>query len=497
MRIVNKGAQVLPGRIADELDWKVMLEIIDLRGTHRLDPTVVGTVLPRPPKATYATVKDTVAEIMGSVATEGDQAIARYAQSFDQWEQAGQVFSELGTWKVPPALIDEAVTALDPALRTALETAIAQVQWFHTQAKPTGWEGVHHHARMGVRFTPVSRAGVYVPGGRAAYPSTVIMTVVPALVAGVDDIVMCTPPGPDGRPNQTILAAAGLVGIHHVYRIGGAQAIAAMAHGTDTLPAVDVIVGPGNAYVNEAKLQAQASGLVGIDAPAGVSEVMLVADDSADPVCVATSLIAQAEHDPMVTSILVTPSDSLAQVIPGLVEEELATLETADRIRQALFGQGAIVLVDDLDHAVDVADAFAPEHLEVQTEDAVHLAEAFTHAGTIFIGVQTPTAFGDYCAGPNHTLPTNGAARFTGGLTTSQFMKPVNYVEFSPDASTEMAEVVRALGGAEGLPAHVRSVQARIDRLQHKEHAARTTPQATLSQDVPDQESQTESQQDE
>lgn len=440
-----------------------MLALIDLRSPNRPDPAALDGVLPRPPKATYDAVRDAVASVMHAVGEEGDQAIARFATEFDGWAQAESTLNELGTWKIPPAMIDEAVTNLDPALRNALEMAIEQVRWFHTQAKPTNWEGVHHHARMGVRFTPVKRAGVYVPGGRAVYPSTVIMTVVPALVAGVDEIVMCTPPGPDGKPNQAILAAAGLLGIQSVYRIGGAQAIAAMAHGTKSVPKVDVIVGPGNAYVNQAKLQAQAGGLVGIDAPAGVSEVMLVADEHADQTCVATSLIAQAEHDPMVTSILVTPSQALAEAIPALVDKELATLPTADLIRQALTGQGAIVLVDDLDHAVEVSDAFAPEHLEVQTQDAVHLANAFTHAGTIFIGVQTPTAFGDYCAGPNHTLPTQGAARFTGGLTTSQFMKPVNYVEFSPTSSEHMADVVRALGAAEGLPAHVRSVQARLD----------------------------------
>lgn len=442
-----------------------MLALIDLRSPNRPDSAALEGVLPRPPKATYDEVKASVAATMHEVAENGDTAVAECSARYDQWIGAGKTYMALGNWQVPQAMIDQAVTNLNPELREAIEMAIDQVRWFHTQARPVDWEGVHHHARMGVRFTPVRRAGVYVPGGRAAYPSTVIMTVVPAQVAGVNEIMMCTPPGPDGYPNEAILAVAGLLGIKSVYRIGGAQAIAALAYGTQSMPKVDVIVGPGNAYVNQAKLQAQASGLVGIDAPAGVSEVMLVADEYADPTCVATSLIAQAEHDPMVTSILVTPSTKLAEAIPELVEKELSSLPTADLIRQSLSGQGAIVLVDDLDHAVEVSDAFAPEHLEVQTKDAVHLANTFTHAGTIFIGVQTPTAFGDYCAGPNHTLPTQGAARFTGGLTTSQFMKPVNYVEFSPTSSEHMAAVVRALGAAEGLPAHVRSVQARLDRL--------------------------------
>lgn len=442
-----------------------MLTFIDLRTPNRPEPSVVHRLLPRPAASTYSDIAASVSAIMAEVATQGDPAVAEYAARHDQWIGAGKSYIEQGTWEVPQNMIDAAVDTLAPSLRSALLTAVDQVRWFHERARPTDWEGAYHDARMGVRFTPVKRAGVYVPGGRAAYPSTVIMTVVPAQVAGVEDIVLCTPPGPNGSPNPVILAAAGLLGVKTVLRIGGAQAIAAMAYGTQSVPKVDVIVGPGNAYVNQAKLQAQASGLVGIDAPAGVSEVMLVADKYADPVCVATSLIAQAEHDPMVTSILVTPDQELAEQIPALVETELAHLPTADRIRQALQGQGAIVLVDDLAHAVEVSDAFAPEHLEVQTVDAAVVASRFNHAGTIFIGVQTPTAFGDYCAGPNHTLPTQGAARFTGGLTTSQFMKPVNYVEFNPSSSSAMAAVVQALGEAEGLPAHVRSVQARLERL--------------------------------
>ena len=429
------------------------LQRIDLRGDRRHP----GADLPRPPADTMRKARETVAKVLADVHARGDLAVAEYTARFDGWD---------GTeWEVPRAELDAALAGIDPSLRTALETAREQVQWFHEQARPRDWAGVHAGAEMGVRHAPLKRVGVYVPGGRAAYPSTVLMTVVPARVAGVDEVVVTTPPGPDGRPNQTILAAAALVGADRVLRIGGAQAVAALAYGTEQVRRVDKVVGPGNAFVAEAKLQVAAQGLVGIDAMAGVTEVMLIADDSADPRLVATSLIAQAEHDPLVTSILVTPSVELADAVVPLVAEEVAGLATGERITQALNGQGAIVLVDDLDHAVEVSDAFAPEHLEIQTRSPRDVAARVRAAGTVFVGVQTPTALGDYCAGPNHTLPTGGTARFTGGLRTDDFMVPINWVEFTDEGLAAMAPVVDQLGTAEGLPAHIRSVQARIERL--------------------------------
>ncbi|WP_341253411.1 histidinol dehydrogenase [Euzebya pacifica] len=436
------------------------LQRIDLRGDRRHP----GADLPRPPADTVRKARETVAEVLAAVHEHGDRAVAEYTARFDGWD---------GTeWEVPQADLDAALAGIDPSLREALETAREQVQWFHEQARPRDWAGTHAGAEMGVRHAPLKRVGVYVPGGRAAYPSTVLMTVVPARVAGVDEVVVATPPGPDGRPNQTILAAAALVGADKVLRIGGAQAVAALAYGTDQVAKVDKVVGPGNAFVAEAKLQVAAQGLVGIDAMAGVTEVMLIADDSADPRLVATSLIAQAEHDPLVTSILVTPSAALADAVVPLVAEEVEGLASRDRLLEALSGQGAIVLVDDIDHAIAVADDFAPEHLEIQTRDARGVADRVRAAGTIFVGVQTPTALGDYCAGPNHTLPTGGTARFTGGLRTDAFMVPINWVEFSDDALIHMAPVVRALGAAEGLPAHVRSVDARLAAMERAGGAA-------------------------
>ncbi|WP_370325198.1 histidinol dehydrogenase [Euzebya sp.] len=427
------------------------LRRIDLRG-DRTDPS---DRLPRPSPDAVADVRDVVAGVLADVRARGDEAVAEHTARFDGWE---------GTeWAVDEADLKAALDGMDPDLREALETAREQVEWFHTRSRPQDWSGTHHGAEMGVRHAPIRRVGLYVPGGLGAYPSTVLMTTVPARVAGVGEIVLCTPPGRDGRPNPTILGAAHLVGVDRVMRIGGAQAIAAMAFGTAQVPKVDKVVGPGNAFVAEAKLQAAAAGTIGIDAMAGVTEVLLIADDSADPTLVATSLIAQAEHDPLVTSILVTPSLELADAVAPIVAAEVAVAPNRERITAALRGQGAIILVDDLDQAVEVSDAFAPEHLEIQTREPRRLAERVVTAGTVFIGVQTPTALGDYCAGPNHTLPTGGTARFTGGLSTADFMVPINWVEFGADALDRMAPVVRALGQAETLPAHVRSLEARLE----------------------------------
>lgn len=433
---------------------EVNLRRIDLRGDH-VDP---AGRLPRPPSDALREARDVVAGVLDDVRDRGDLAVAELSQRFDGWS---------GTrWAVAESDLKAALDGLDPTLRQALETAREQVEWFHRQSKPRDWSGDHQGAQMGVRHAPIKRVGLYVPGGLGAYPSTVLMTVIPARVAGVEQIVLCTPPGPDGRPNQTILAAAHLVGVDQVLRIGGAQAIAALAYGTQQVTKVDKIVGPGNRFVAEAKLQAAAAGVVGIDAMAGVTEVVLIADDSADPRLVATSLIAQAEHDPLVTSILLTTSESLAAAVVPLVTEEVAIAPNRERITQALNGQGAVALVDDIDHAIAVSDAFAPEHLEIQTRNPRAVADRIGTAGTIFVGVQTPTALGDYCAGPNHTLPTGGTARFTGGLRTDDFMVPINWVEFDTGALQRMAPVVRALGQAEGLPAHIRSLDARLEAQQ-------------------------------
>ncbi|MBW3659370.1 MAG: histidinol dehydrogenase, partial [Actinobacteria bacterium] len=285
----------------------------------------------------------------------------------------------------------------------------------------------------------------------------------PAQVAGVEDIVLCTPPtGGDGWPNRTILAVAHLLGVDQVYRVGGAQAVAAMAYGTGTVPPCDKVVGPGNMYVALAKQQVQSEGRCGIDAVAGPTEIAIIADDTADPRAVAADLVAQAEHDELATCLLITPTPGILDGVEAMLEEEIAGTRHQERVAAALEGQGAVVFVDDIDHAVEVAEAFAAEHLEVQTADAFAVAERVRYAGTTFIGHPTPVSLGDYAAGPNHTLPTSGTARFTGGLSTSSYLVPVNWVEYDQPALEALADSVRTLAAAEDLPAHARAVDVRL-----------------------------------
>jgi histidinol dehydrogenase len=427
-----------------------MLRRIDLRG-DRSDPT---DRLPRAPAATVDRAAAAVREIIEAVRAEGDRAVARFGREFDGYDGG------LGL-EVPLDEAKAALAALDVDVRAALERAAEQVRWFHERARPRDWTAERDGAVLGVRHRPVRHVGVYVPGGRTAYPSTVLMTVVPARVAGVHQVVLCTPPGADGQVNRTVLAAAALAGADRILRIGGAQAIAAMAFGTDTVPRCDKVVGPGNIYVAAAKRHVAALGVCGIDAPAGVTEVAIIADDTAHPRHVAADLVAQAEHDPLAACLLITPSGSLVERVEAALREEVPATRHASRVRTALDGQGAVALVDDLDHAVEVADAFAPEHLEVHTADAAGVARRVRVAGAIFVGPYTPVSLGDYCAGPNHTLPTGGTARFTGGLRTDDFFVPVNWVQHTPESLAALAPVVRALGGAEDLPAHVRAVEVR------------------------------------
>jgi histidinol dehydrogenase len=428
-----------------------MLARIDLRGDRS------GPVprLPRASPETVASARRAAGEVVDAVRAEGDAAVARFAERFDGWSG--------GPLEVPRAEARSALAALDPALRAALERAVDQVRWFHERSRPQDWREERGGAVLGVVHRPLRRVGVYVPGGRAVYPSTVVMTVVPARVAGVDEVVLCTPPDRDGRVNATVLAAAALTGADRILRVGGAQAVAAMAYGTASVPRCDKVVGPGNVYVAEAKQRVAADGACGIDALAGVTEVAVIADAAADPGLVAADLVAQAEHDPLAACLLITPSEELAAAVDAALEEEVAATRHMDRVRQALAGQGAVALVDDLDHAVEVADAFAPEHLEVQTADAAAVAAGVRAAGAIFVGADSPVSLGDYCAGPNHTLPTGGTARFTGGLRTDDFLVPINWVEYSRAALAALEPVVAALGEAENLPAHVRAVRARLE----------------------------------
>lgn len=426
------------------------LSVLDLRG-DRSDPR---DRFPRPREG-MADALPAVERILADVRERGDVAVRELTARFDGVDPAEV--------RVPQAVLAEALADLDPTLRASLERAVDQVRWFHERAMPAAWEDERDGAVMGQWYRPIQRVGVYIPGGKAAYPSTVVMTVVPAQVAGVGEIALCTPPtGDDGLPDRTILAAAHLLGVEHVYMVGGAQAVAALAYGTQTIPPCDKIVGPGNAFVALAKQQVQAQGVCGIDSLAGPTEIAIVADATADPKVVAADLVAQAEHDEMAGVLLITPDESLVAPVEEALEAEVAATRHRERVEAALAGQGTVALVDDLDHAVEAAEAYAAEHLEVQTADARAVAERIRYAGTTFIGGHTPVSLGDYAAGPNHTLPVLGTARFAGGLTTASFLVPVNYVEYDRAALEELAATVRSLSDAEDLPAHYRAVEARL-----------------------------------
>jgi histidinol dehydrogenase len=427
------------------------LSVLDLRG-DRSDPR---DRLPRP-RAQVAEAAAAVAEVLADVRERGDAAVRELGARFDG--------VELDALEVPREVRRAALAGLDPDLRGALERAVEQVRWFHERAHPADWRAERDGAVMGQWHRPIQRVGVYVPGGKAAYPSTVIMTVVPAQVAGVEEIVLCTPPtGGDGRPNHTILAAAELLGVARVFAVGGAQAIGAMAYGTETVPRCDKIVGPGNVYVAVAKQQVQAEGACGIDSLAGPTEIAIVADHTADANIVAADLVAQAEHDELAGVVLITPHEPLVEPVEEALEREVARTRHRERVEAALAGQGTLVLVDDLDHAVEVAEAYAPEHLEVQTADPEAVAARIRYAGTTFIGSSTPVSLGDYAAGPNHTLPVLGTARFSGGLTTASFLVTVNHVAYDRAALAGLADSVRLLAAAENLPAHWRAVEIRLE----------------------------------
>lgn len=441
----------MPGYLPPGATLLLMLRRIDLRG-DRTDPT---DRLPRAAAATVERAREAVREVVAAIKANGDTAVRRFTERFDGWPG--------GDLEVPPAQAKEALEEVDPGLRAALERAADQIRWFHERSRPQDWTESRAGAVLGVRHAPLRRVGVYVPGGLGAYPSTVLMTVVPAKVAGVGEVVLCTPPGRDGEVNRTILAAAELAGADRILRIGGAQAVAAMAYGTVSVPRCDKIVGPGNVYVALAKQQLAAEGVCGIDGLAGPTEVAIIADAEADPRYVAADLVAQAEHDELATCLLITPSESLLAAVEAALGSEVGGTRHTARVQAAIAGQGAAVLVDDIDQAVAVADAFGAEHLEVHTEDAPAVARRIRAAGAVFVGSYSPVSLGDYAAGPNHTLPTSGTARFSGGLRTDDFLVPINWVEYDRDSLAALSGVVDVLAAEEDLPAHARAVRIRLE----------------------------------
>ena len=403
-------------------------------------------------RATDPAVERAVAAIVAEVRERGDDALRELARRFDR--------VELETLEVPRAAWEAALEALDPAVRRALEQAAAAIEAFHRAQLPPPLEvEVRPGIRLGRRAEPLRRVGVYAPGGRAAYPSSVLMGVVPARVAGVEEVVVCSPPGPDGLPPAPVLAACALAGADRVFALGGAGAIAALAYGTASVPRVDKVVGPGNAYVTEAKRQL--NGVVAIDCPAGPSEVLVVADETADPELVAIELLAQAEHDPDAAAVLVTTADDVARGTRAALERLLPTQPRREIIEAALASRGAILTAASLDDALDFASRYAPEHLLLLVREPRQALERVRAAGTIFLGPGSSVVFGDYSTGANHVLPTAGLARAYAGLSTPDFLRWTTYQEVSPAAAAELAGPTATLADAEGLPAHALAARAR------------------------------------
>ena len=398
-------------------------------------------------------VASDVANIINDVRLRGDAAVADYTERFDR-----HVLGD--DWRIPAADCREAFDALAPTLRAALELAAARIRSYHegqlpTDRDETDAEGV----RLGARWSAVDAAGLYVPGGRAAYPSSLLMNAIPAKVAGVGRLVVVTPT-PNGVINPLVLAAAHLAGVDEVWRIGGAQAVAALAHGTARIAPVDVITGPGNAWVAEAKRQL--FGIVGIDMVAGPSEILVIADGLNDPEWIAADLLSQAEHDPAAQSILITDDARFADQVADLIGVELALLPTARVARASWDTHGTIIVVATLDEAPALANRLAAEHVELAVAHPEPLFARIRHAGSVFLGRNTPEAIGDYVAGPNHVLPTGRRARFSSGLSVLDFMKRTSFIAMGEGALEKIGPAAIALAEAEGLSAHARSIEVRL-----------------------------------
>lgn len=398
-------------------------------------------------------VEDVVADIIANVRAKGDEALFEYCRKFDQ--------ADLTTLEVSEAEIDEAFDVIGD-FRRVLERASANIRKFHEKQLRNSFiindeDGIV----MGQKVIPMDKAGLYVPGGTAAYPSTVLMDAVPAKIAGVGELVITTPPGPDGKVNPYVLAAAKVAGVDRILKVGGAQAIAALAYGTETVPKVDKIVGPGNAFVAEAKKQVY--GVVSIDMIAGPSEVLCVADAKSDPRHVAADLLAQAEHDKNASAVLVTDSMELAEQVAAEVDRQLETLPRTEIASVSIENNGKIIVADDLKQAIDIANEIAPEHLELHMDNPFDYLDAVRHAGSIFMGRNCPEPLGDYFAGPNHTLPTLGTARFSSPLSVDDFVKKTQYTYYTREALSRVYEDIADFADYEGLHGHARSIRSRFE----------------------------------
>ncbi|MBM95732.1 MAG: histidinol dehydrogenase [Oceanospirillaceae bacterium] len=402
-----------------------------------------------------ASVQGTVTEIVNRVRTEGDSAVIEYTNRFDRMSVESMAELELNQ-----AQLQEALDGLDEDTRSALLAASERVRAYHDRQKQDSWQYQESDGTvLGQKVTPMDRVGIYVPGGKAAYPSSVLMNAIPAHVAGVDEIIMVVPT-PDGELNQLVLAAAAAAGVSRVFTVGGAQAVAALAYGTATVPKVDKIVGPGNIYVATAKRMV--FGAVGIDMIAGPSEILVVCDGQTDPDWIAMDLFSQAEHDEDAQSILVSMDAEFLDRVQASIERLLPTMERQEIIRTSLEDRGALILAQDQKDAVEIINRIAPEHLELSVEDPQAWLPEIRHAGAIFMGRYTAEALGDYCAGPNHVLPTSGTARFSSPLGVYDFQKRSSLIMCSADGASELGKVASVLARGEFLTAHARSAEYRI-----------------------------------
>ena len=399
-------------------------------------------------------VEEPVREIIAQVRAKGEEALKRYTKEFDG--------VDITSVEVGQGAIDEGFRMADPMLVDILYRASERVAAFHQhQVRNSFLVNEEDGILMGQKIIPLERVGLYVPGGTAAYPSSVIMNCIPAKLAGVKEIVMVTPPGKDGKIPPNILAAARICGVNRVFRVGGAQAIAALAYGTESVPRVDKIVGPGNQFVAEAKKQV--FGKVGIDMVAGPSEILVIADGKCDPRIVAADLLSQAEHDKNASAVLVTDSEALAVAVQAAIEEQLPKLRREEIARTSIDTNGKIIVADNLDTAVEIANEIAPEHLEVCVDQPFDYLDKIKNAGSIFLGRNCPEALGDYFAGPNHTLPTSGTARFSSPLSVDDFVKKTQYTYYTRPALEKAQPTVSIFAKQEGLTAHARSIDIRFD----------------------------------
>lgn len=426
-----------------------------VRLTKDTQRDILDSLLKRSPN-NYGQYEKVVADIIANVREKGDQAIFDYTSQFDKWD------CNADNIRVTEAEIQEAVEQADAAFLEVMKKSASNIEDFHRKQLRNSWIDTRADGSiLGQRILPIAVSGVYVPGGKAAYPSSVLMNVIPAKVAGVGRIIMTTPAGADGKVNPGTLAAAKIAGVDEIYKVGGAQAIAAMAFGTESIPRVDKITGPGNIFVALAKKAC--FGYVSIDSIAGPSEILVIADESANPRYVAADLLSQAEHDELASAILITTSESLANQVSEQIEGFLKELSRAEIIRKSLDNYGYILLADSMDSAVDAANAIASEHLEILTKDPYQVMTKIRNAGAIFLGEYSSEPLGDYFAGPNHILPTNGTARFFSPLNVDDFMKKTSLISYSKEALEQAHKDIELFAEKEGLTAHANSIRVRFE----------------------------------